>query len=221
MRMPFLPPIFLSMSGPLMRNDSRVSHRAGAENEAEILLGHQIAERVFGDVEVVAPHAEERVSHAQRKPVDEAPHHKPAAVSQRVVGKIRRNHCRQAKRDRGRIKITWNHSCSVKKNRATRAGSKDLMKQTATEKIPWLSENLSCRNYSALAFFSAFGAFAGFSAFAALDFSSAASTFSGALAALFRPRFGRGGFDGWRDNRRQTFHAHFQACLLTSACKCS
>ena len=76
-----------------------INHRADGENGAELLFGHQRAERVLGDVQIVAAHVEERVGHAQRKPVDEAAEHEPPAVLQRVVAKVEQDDHGQAKPD--------------------------------------------------------------------------------------------------------------------------
>ena len=93
----------------------RISDRAGGEDQAEVLLRHQVAEGVFGDVEVVASHVKERVSHAEREPVDETAHHEPAVVAHRIVVKIKHNHRRQEKNYRAEI-----HGSASKKLRMTR-----------------------------------------------------------------------------------------------------
>ena len=63
----------------------RIGANCRQQNDSEILVGHQRAQRTLGDVQVVTAHAEERVGHAERQPIDEAARQKPAAVAQRVV----------------------------------------------------------------------------------------------------------------------------------------
>src|ERR1035437_2841298 len=76
-----------------------IDGRADGEDGAELLLGHQAAERVFGDVEIVAAHVEERIGHAERKPVDETAEHEPTAVLERIVAEILEDDGGQAQRD--------------------------------------------------------------------------------------------------------------------------
>ena len=95
MRIPRFPPI-LSTSGPLIKKRKRVSDRAGGEDQAEIFVRHERAERVLRDGEVVASHVKERVGHPEREPVDESPAQKPRPMLERIVVEINPDDQREA-----------------------------------------------------------------------------------------------------------------------------
>ena len=95
MRMPRFAADFVNQRA-VDQKRQRIDQRADGEDDSEILVGHQRAERVLGDVQIVAPHAEKRVGHAERQPVDEAAHHEPPAVPQRVVAEIKPDDSHQA-----------------------------------------------------------------------------------------------------------------------------
>jgi hypothetical protein len=102
----------------------RINPRAHAENDSEVRLGHQCSQGAFGHNQVVAAHAQKRVSHPQRKPVDEAAHHEPAPVLHGIVEKIGDHNRHQTKGNCDRIKKIWNHSVAAKQNRAARPGQR-------------------------------------------------------------------------------------------------
>ena len=66
----------------------RVHPGAHAENNPEILFGHQGPKGILGNDEIIASHAKEGLGHAEREPIDEAPDHEPAPVAEGIVIKI-------------------------------------------------------------------------------------------------------------------------------------
>jgi len=56
---------------PIDEEGERVHPGADAEDGAEVVLGHEVAQCGLTDREVVAPHVKERVGEAQREPVEE------------------------------------------------------------------------------------------------------------------------------------------------------
>src|SRR5207248_7226151 len=74
----------------------RVGDCPGCENQSEIFVGHERAEGVLRDGEIVASHVKERVSHPEGEPVNEPPAQKPRPMLEGVIIKINPDNEREA-----------------------------------------------------------------------------------------------------------------------------
>src|SRR5437762_7433236 len=98
MRIPVFPPI-LSTSGPLIKKREGVCDCSGREDEPEIFVRHERAERFLGDSEIVASHIKERIGHPEWEPVDETPAQKRRPMPERIIIEINPHDQRETDED--------------------------------------------------------------------------------------------------------------------------